>query len=323
MRNAILQELHALYAQRQSDNQREEERRRMEVSAVCPEIADAMEARQNLIFASIQGILKGNAAAEDIPQRMDVLNRRVASLLRQHGFAQDYLDPVCKCKICQDTGYVGETIRDQCECFKQEFYRRLYQQMGLPESTTQSFEGFNSELFSAEKLPGKSYSQRELMTVIRKNCESYADKYPAVPVKDMLLMGQSGLGKTYLMHAMAKRLIQRGVNVLIISAYKFHEIARKAYMTGDSAAMDDLLSADVLMIDDMGAEPLMENITIVQWFNLINERQLRGKGTVISTNLMEDELKRRYTERIASRLLGGSQCRLIQFAGGDVRRRNV
>jgi DNA replication protein DnaC len=139
----------------------------------------------------------------------------------------------------------------------------------------------------------------------------------------MLLMGQSGLGKTYLMHAIAKRLIQRGVNVLLISAYKFHEIARKAYMTGDSAPMEDLLSADVLMIDDMGAEPLMENITIVQWFNLINERQLRRKGTIISTNLMEDELRRRYTERIASRLMNNTQCKLVQFAGDDVRRRTV
>ena len=321
MRNTILQELHTLYNQRQSDNHMEEERRRMEVSAVCPEIADAMDARQNLIFSSILGILHGENTADDIPARMDVLNRRVASLLKQHGFAEDYLDPVCQCKVCQDSGYVGDTIREQCECFKQEFYRRLYQRMGLPESTTQSFEGFNPDLFSAEKLPGKSYSQRELMTVIRKNCEAYADKYPAVPARDMLLMGQSGLGKTYLMHAMAKRLIQRGVNVLLISAYKFHEIARKAYMTGESAAMDDLLSADVLMIDDMGAEPLMENITIPQWFNLINERQIAGKGTIISTNLMEDNLRNRYTERVASRLTKGSGYRLIQFGGEDVRGR--
>ena len=69
--------------------------------------------------------------------------------------------------------------------------------------------------------------------------------------------------------------------------------------------MDTLMDTDVLMIDDMGVEPLMENITIVQWFNLINERQLRGKGTVISTNLNVEELRRRYTERITSRLLDG------------------
>ena len=323
MRNIILQELHAEYEQRQQQNQREEARRRMQAESVCPEIAQVLDARQTLIFGTLRGILEGKASAEDIPVKMDVLNKRLSSLLKQHGFAADFLDPVCQCPVCGDTGYVGEIVRENCECFNQAFYARMYQRMGLSESTQQSFEAFDLNVFSAEKLPGKTYSQRELMTVIRKTCEQYADSYPNIQVKDMLLMGQSGLGKTYLMHAMAKRLIQRGQNVLIISAYKFLETARKAYMSGNTDDLDALMDADILMVDDMGAEPLMENITIVQWFNLINERQLRGKGTIISTNLMEDELRRRYTERIASRLMNNTQCRLIQFAGEDVRRRNV
>lgn len=321
MRNTILQELHAEYEQRQLQNQQEESRRRMQAESACPEIGQVLDARQNLIFGTLRGILDGKASAEDIPAKMDVLNKRLSGLLRQHGFAETFLDPVCKCPVCGDTGYVGEIVRENCECFNQAFYARMYQRMGLNESTQQSFESFDLNVFSAEKLPGKTYSQRELMTVIRKTCEAYADAYPNVPVKDMLLMGQSGLGKTYLMHAMAKRLIQRGQNVLIISAYKFLETARRAYMSGNSDDLDALMEADILMVDDMGAEPLMENITIVQWFNLINERQLRGKGTIISTNLMEDELRRRYTERIASRLMNNTQCRLIQFAGDDVRRR--
>ena len=320
MRNTILQELHAEYEQRQQANQREESFRRMQAEAACPEIGQVLEARQNLIFGTLRGILDGKASAEDIPQKMEVLNKRLTSLLRQHGFAETYLDPVCQCPVCGDTGYVGEVVRENCECFNQAFYARMYQRMGLSESTAQSFEAFDLNVFSAEKLPGKTYSQRELMNVIRKTCEAYAENFPAVPVKDMLLMGQSGLGKTFLMHAMAKKLIQRGRNVLIISAYKFLETARKAYMNGNTDEMDTLMDADVLMIDDMGVEPLMENITIPQWFNLINERQLRGKGTIISTNLMEDELRRRYTERIASRLMNNTQCRLVQFAGEDVRR---
>ena len=322
MRNTILQELHAEYEQRQQQNQREENIRRMQAEAACPEIGQVLDARQNLIFGTLRGILDGKASAEDIPQKMDVLNKRLSSLLRQHGFAETYLDPVCQCPVCGDTGYVGEIVREHCECFNQAFYARMYQRMGLSESTAQSFEAFDLNLFSAEKLPGKNYSQRDLMNVIRKTCEQYAESYPAVPVKDMLLMGQSGLGKTFLMHAMAKKLIQRGQNVLIISAYKFLEIARKAYMSGNTDELDTLMDADVLMIDDMGVEPLMENITIPQWFNLINERQLRGKGTILSTNLMEDELRRRYTERIASRLMNNTQCRLVQFAGEDVRRRS-
>lgn len=321
MRNTILQELHAEYEQRQQQNQREESFRRMQAEAACPEIGQVLDARQNLIFGTLRGILDGKASAEDIPAKMDVLNKRLTSLLRQHGFDDTYLDPVCQCPVCGDTGYVGELVRENCECFNQAFYARMYQRMGLSESSAQSFEAFDLNLFSAEKLPGKTYSQRDLMNVIRKTCEQYAESYPAVPVKDMLLMGQSGLGKTFLMHAMAKKLIQRGQNVLLISAYKFLDVARKAYMSGNVEELDTLMDADVLMIDDMGVEPLMENITIPQWFNLINERQLRGKGTILSTNLMEDELRRRYTERIASRLMNNTQCRLVQFAGEDVRRR--
>ena len=321
MRNTILQELHAEYEQRQMANQREEAERRRKAEAVCPEIGEVLSARQNLIFDPLRGILEGRATAQDIPAKMDVLNRRLTSLLRQHGFDETYLDPVCRCPVCQDTGYVGEPIREHCECFNQAFYTRMYQRMGLSgASSSQSFETFDLNVFSAEKLPGKTYSQRELMNVIRKTCEDYAEKFPAVPVKDMLLMGQSGLGKTFLMHAMAKALIRRGMNVLLISAYKFLEIARKAYLSGNPEEMSPLMDAEVLLIDDMGVEPLMENITIPQWFNLINERQLGGRGTVISTNLMEDELKRRYTERIASRLMNNAQCRLIQLAGEDIRR---
>ena len=321
MRNAILQELHSEYEQQQHMNQLENDRRQQAAIASCPEIGQVMAARENMIFGTLRGILDGRSAAEDIPARMQVLNTRLEQLLTANGFPKDFLEPVYRCKKCGDTGYVGNPVREQCECLRSAFYTRLYQRMGLTESRAQSFEAFDLSLFSPGKLPGKTYSQQDLMNMIRQQCKTYAEEYPNVRARDLLLMGQSGLGKTFLMHAMAKVLLQRGLNVLVISAYKFLEIARKAYLSGQTEELDSLIDCDVLMIDDMGAEPLMENITIVQWFNLINERQNRRKGTVISTNLMEDELRRRYTERIASRLLGNTDCRLLQFLGEDVRRR--
>ena len=323
MRNEILQELHVEYEQRQAENQRENDRRRREAEAACPEIGEVLDARQNMIFGALRGILDGRAAAEDLPQRMEVLNGRVAQLLRQHGFPENYLDPVYRCPRCQDTGYVGEPVREQCECLRTTFFTRLYQRIGLGENAQQSFENFDLSIFSAEKLPDKPFSQREIMSLFRQQCKGWAEQFPKVPQKNVMMMGQSGLGKTYLMHAMAKVLLERGFNVLMISAYRFLETARKAYFTGDNGDMDVLVDADVLMIDDMGAEPLMENITITQWFNLINERQLRGKATVVSTNLSERELRTRYTERIASRMLNTSECMILQFRGEDVRRRNV
>lgn len=321
MRNAILQELHAEYEQRREANQRINQQRRSAAEKACPEIGAVLDARQNLIFATLRGILDGHASAEDIPARMDVLNKRLTQLLRQHGFPENYLDPVYRCPICQDTGYVGDPVREQCECLRSAFFSRLYQRIGLGESAAQSFENFDLSIFPDEKLPDKPFSQRDIMQMFRQQCQGWAEQYPNVSVKTVMMMGQSGLGKTYLMHAMAKVLLERGQNVLMLSAYRFLETARKAYFSGDTKDLDMLLDADVLMIDDLGAEPLMENITITQWFNLINERQNHDRGTIVTTNLKENELRERYTERIASRLLN-NDAMVLHFIGDDVRRRN-
>lgn len=321
MRNAILQELHAEYEQRQQENQRENERRRRIAEEACAEIGEVLNARQNLIFGSLRGILEGRSSVDNLPQQMEVLNKRLVMLLKQNGFTENYLDPVYRCTRCQDTGYIGEPVREQCECLRTAFFSRLYKQIGLGEKAEQCFENFDLSIFSDEKMQDKSFSQREMMNLFRHQCQGWAEQYPRVEQKTVMMSGKSGLGKTYLMHAMAKVLLQRGFNVLMISAYRFLDTARKAYMTGNTTDLDLLMDADILMIDDMGAEPLMENITITQWFNLINERQLKGRATVITTNLSDSELRNRYTERVASRLLNKAESMILQFRGEDVRRR--
>ena len=105
------------------------------------------------------------------------------------------------------------------------------------------------------------------------------------------------------------------------SAYHFLELARKGYMENSPAPLSPLLNAPLLLIDDLGTEPLMQNITITQLFNLLNERQLAGLHTVISTNLDIPELKERYSERITSRLMDSTRWRKLTLSGEDVRRK--
>ena len=319
MRSEILRELHSEYEQQRIKNMRVEDARRTQAISACPEIGALLEERQGMIFRSLRGILDGAAVAEDLPRRMEIINGRIAALLEQHGFAADWLEPVYRCPRCKDSGYVGEPVREMCECLRTAFFSRLYQRVGLTEAQEQSFERFDLNVFSDKPMEGMPFSQRQEMTIIRDECRQYADQYPS-GASTLLLTGKSGLGKTFLMHAMAKRLLDRGFNVLMVSAYRFLDVARKAYFTGRSEELDSLMDTDVLLIDDLGSEPLMENITIVQLFNLINERQTAGKGLVLSTNLTEKELRERYTERIASRLTDKRQCRLIKFHGDDVRR---
>lgn len=320
MRNAILRELQAEYEQQRMNNDAENRRRLAEVTAVCPEIGQVLEERQGMIFAGVRGILDGNTQGDDLPRRMDVMNKRLSQLLRQNGYPENYLEPVYRCPKCKDTGYVGEPVKDMCDCLRAAFNARLYRQVGLGEKASQTFESFDLNVFPEEKIEGQAFTQRQLMDMLYQQCRRWADTYPQADTSDLLLMGQSGLGKTFLMHAMAKRLLDRGFNVLLMSAYRFLDIARKAYFTGQMSRLDSIMEADVLFLDDLGSEPLMENVTIVQLFNLINERQTAGRGTVISTNLNLRELRERYTERVASRLTDKRQCTQMVFMGRDIRR---
>lgn len=321
MRNEILRQLLAEYDQLQQQHWQEEVERQSEIARRIPEIPRLMEERQRLINDGIMGILRGGVSAENVPEHMEVLTGRIRGLLEQNGYPADYLDPIYRCKACRDRGYVGEPVREMCSCLRSQFYQRLYQEIGLDTNQTQTFEQFDLNIFPDSPLPGKNYSQRQLMDRIRVRCMEWTEKCPDAQPRDLLLMGQSGLGKTYLMHAMARRLLHRGKNVLLISAYHFLDTARRAYFSQKTEDLDAIIHADVLMIDDMGSEPLMENITIVQWFNLIDQRQRLNLPTVISTNLQQNELKSRYTERIASRLTDQHQCQLLLFLGEDVRRK--
>jgi len=321
MRNEILRQLQSEYEQRRMANMAEEARRRAEAVARCPELAAWLEERENMLIRSLRGILDGTSAYDDLPSRMELANSRIKSLLIDNGYPEDWLEPVYRCQKCRDTGYTGEPIREMCSCMRSAFYARLYREVGLSEMDEQSFDTFDLSVFPDTFVDSLGCTQRDSMLVIRSLCEEYADRYPSASTKDLLLMGQSGLGKTFLMHAIARRLLDRGFNVLMISAYRFLELARKAYFSASTELLSSLIETDVLLIDDLGSEPLMENITIVQLFNLINERQTAGRGTVLSTNLTAEELRERYTERITSRLLDPRQCGQLTFGGDDVRHR--
>ena len=111
MRKEIMQALQQEYEQQRLKNSQEELRRRQEVITRCPEIGQYLAERQNLIFGGVRGILNGKAAADDLPARMDVMNKRIADLLRQSGFPADYLDPVYRCKQCRVRSMRGCTAR--------------------------------------------------------------------------------------------------------------------------------------------------------------------------------------------------------------------
>ena len=59
------------------------------------------------------------------------------------------------------------------------------------------------------------------------------------------------------------------------------------------------------------------NFTVSCLYNIINTRLNKGKAVIINTNLTRDDLRKRYDERITSRLFG--EFLPIMFLGRDMR----
>ena len=319
MREDLLRQAEAELEQLRARNEQEEQRRLDRIRREETEIAGLLEKRQEMIYGSLRGILQGVRTAEDLPDRMERVNAQIREALQKRGYPADYLAPVCSCAKCRDTGYVGENVKEMCDCLERIYQEKLRAEIGLAGNTRETFENYDESLFPAEPAEGQTLSQRTMNALVRAACERWADSWPKQKPRDLVLSGKSGVGKTFFLHAMAERLIRRGCRVLLVSAYSFLEIARKSYLDQEDGGLQELIGCEVLMLDDLGSEPLMRNITIEQLFNLINERQRRNLATVISTNLNEEELRERYTERITSRLTDRSCCEFIPMIGRDIR----
>ena len=321
MRDEIIKALQAEYSQMQAQNEENQQAQIRKAIARCPDLEGLLRQREELIYGALQGILRKTQKPVDLSSRMAEMNAKIRQTLTKAGLSEDMLEPKYHCPVCQDRGYVGETIREMCVCMKKRYHDKIRESIGLGTNGRETFDSYDESILSEENLPGQNISQRSLTNYARNVCRQWSDSYPQTSFKNMMIMGKAGLGKTFLMHAMAERLVSRDVPVLMVSAWRFIEIARKSMFGDGEDEMNELFDTEVLLLDDLGSEPMMKNITIEQLFNLINERQIAGKSTVISTNLNAEEFRERYTERIASRMMDARQSLVLTLMGDDLRRK--
>ena len=225
------------YEKIRTENQREGQRREREIRQGFPAIAVLLDERRDRLTGSIRTALQGRAVdAESLQGEMRGLNGRILAELAKAGYPEDYLQPIYRCPICRDTGYVGEPVHELCACMKQRIMERAY-------------------------------------------------------------------------------LVRR------VTAYRLCEIMRKNQFDGSEArAVEGVMDCDLLFIDDLGTEPQTKN-TSGYLFQVINERNMNDRHTIISTNLNPERMEGMYEQRVASRLMDVSRTTAIRFYGEDLRLR--
>ena len=318
MDNQIWTDVLAGLARRREENEQEETRRLAEIASLHPDLAALLQKRHDMVIRSVRSAF-GQGPGADAEATMAQYNQKIAALLAQKGYPADYLAPVRSCPLCGDTGYVyQQSVRKPCECLKKA-YQTALSQSGLEMQGEQTFANFDEARFPDEPLPGTDVTQREYMRIVCGKCRQYAENIPNGGILTLLLHGSSGLGKTYLLNCVGNHVRSRGIDAVYVTAYDLLMALKNAYFSRTGETAQEYFAAPVLLIDDLGMEPLMENITVEQIYHLINTRLTRGLYTAISTNLSRTELKAKYTERVSSRLLDTRTGMAIPFQGRDIR----
>ncbi len=245
------------------------------------------------------------------------LRDRAREELKSAGFSPEDLKPHYDCPLCQDTGFVGPAPQRRCTCVERELQRRLY---ALGGGSGQSFQTFDLSRFPDEPGPDGGLSQRKRMEKMRELALRYVDAFPNYPKRDILLSGTTGQGKTFLLNCISLAVLERGFTVLRISAFDMFELMRQYHRDGEISGMETMLNAQLLAIDDLGSEPMMQNITKEYLFTLLTERKEKRLNTLIATNLDTAALMERYSDRIFSRLTDRDSTMLLTFQGKDLRR---
>lgn len=297
--NAQYDAIMRTYEETKFQNRHVYEEHRDEVYDLIPEYKALDSAIASLSVEQGKKLVMGDSdALFSLRRELKEMSARKKELLAEYGFPADYLDPVYTCPDCRDTGYVDGK---KCHCLKQAVIRILYAQSNI------------ESVLDAENFDNLSYeyyndSEVELMRGIIADCKTFVKTFDTA-YDNLLFYGAVGVGKTYLTNCIAKELLESGHSVIYFTSFQlFDTLAKYAFRSYDSTENiagihEDIFSCDLLIIDDLGTETTNSFVSS-QLFLLLNERDLRKRSTIISTNLSLETLASRYSERNFSRIFG-------------------
>ena len=216
------------------------------------------------------------------------------------------IDPNYTCKKCGDTGFVEGKY---CDCLIEELNKILKKESGF--ASLEDFDNANFDLFKDKEFMQKLYA------VMKKWCHSDFSK------NLIYLSGQTGVGKTHLMKCMANELIKEHKIVRLTTSFAMHQDFIKSYACREPEEKQDIIAkyidAEVLFIDDLGTELRQPNITVNYLYQVLNERKMNKRPTIITSNLNLSDVMGYYDERISSRIADKTSSICVYIEGDDLR----
>lgn len=230
----------------------------------------------------------------------------------RHALAKELgaeITPVFQCAVCLDTGYEGGKL---CGCVLDEARRGLSDEFGIAGADA-SFE--NTDFSKIADLEYRAFL-KAYHEKMKRYCSSYPNKIPIIS-----LLGATGTGKTHLAACMARAITGRGLSVMFFSAYSLNQLFIKAHLaqlSERSEIIESIVSADYIVIDDLGTELAFKGFNDYLLL-IISERVRMRRGILITSNLEPEQLKTRYNDRIFSRISAKNEAVTLMFPAYDLR----
>ena len=278
-----------------------------------PEI-EALRLEKNLIAIDFADKIIASPGDTDSLMKLgkELSARKEAELrerLRANGLPEDYLEKTPACSVCGDTGAVDGEL---CGCMKKLLIEKRFKGSGL--SPDRTFELFRHDLIED---PRESRALERIYAF----CLEYAESFPGNALPDILLYGDPGVGKTFLLNAIGERVLSRGYSALRITANAL--VNEVLDCIAEHRKKPDLVMPDLLIIDDLGTEPMVPNVTIETLLSVICERQDMNRATLIATNKSLEMISAEYGNRIYSRLLTPQRVKVIKMTTPSIRFRRT
>ena len=314
----VVRRARARLAQAREDRESENRQHLTEAYAKVPRLKQIdVQLRRTMALAAQAVFVSGGDAQAAMAEARNAnleLQRERDALVAEY-FEEGYLDdsPVCDC--CGGLGYVGSTM---CECLRELCRQEQKKELSLLSGGKESFSQFRLDYYP-DRLDAKlGVSPRMIMERNFKICRTYAATF-SMNSGNLLFNGGTGLGKTFLSACIARTVADRGYSVVYETAsHLFNKLERAKFSNDEEARQETrkYQDCDLLIVDDLGTEMPGQFVTAAL-YSLVNDRMLENKPMVVSTNLNIDEIKRRYSPQIGSRLEGGFTR--LTFLGEDIR----
>ena len=294
------------------------EEKKSTIYAQVPALKELEEEIASFCVQQARQLLAGDEnALPTLRNQLAKARKKRISLLTQAGYSPDDLVPDYECPDCQDTGYIGSK---RCHCLKQAIIDLIYTQSNIKTILqTENFDTFTFRYYSDTPVdPSTGRSPLDNAKLAVNACHTFVEQFDE-KFGNLFFYGSTGVGKTFLSNCVAKALMDSGHSVLYFTSFQLFNILEESKFRQNADAKqqeEDLFTCDLLIIDDLGTE-LTNSFSVSQLFLCLNERLLRKKSTIISSNLDLNKLFDTYSERNFSRII--SNYTLLKLTGADIR----